>query len=58
MIDLARKERKHVYLWDRTGLVPLFFDGVIGDFTHHMVEVALAKKNSSTDIKLKLKEAL
>ena len=58
LVNQARKERKHVFLWDRTGLVPLFFDGMVGDFTDQMVEVALAKRNSQSDIKQKLKDAL
>ena len=40
----ARLQRKHLFIWDKTGLVPVLFEeyGKCIDFTEDMVCVALA----------------
>ena len=40
----AREIGKHVFVWDKTGLVPTFFEnfGINKEFTIEMVRVALA----------------
>ena len=44
-LEEARLAGQNVFIWDRTGVVSLYFDGVTADFTEQMVKVALAKKN-------------
>ena len=43
----CREQGKHLFIWDKTGLVPTYFEefGVHKEFTNEMVSVALAKAN-------------
>ena len=47
-MDEARESGKHLFVWDRTGQVPTFFESFVGinkEFTIEMVSVALADVN-------------
>ena len=43
----ARQQGKHIFIWDKTGLVPTEFEnfGINVEFTVDMVNVAIAKDN-------------
>ena len=36
-LEEARVAGQHVFIWDKTGVVPLYFDGKAVDFTEQMV---------------------
>lgn len=46
----ANKANKHVFLWDKTGQVPVYHEGPVVEFTEQMVQVALAKKHDVNEI--------
>ena len=49
-LEEANRREQHVFLWDKTGQVPCYFEGTVVDFTQQMVQVALAQKHDVNSI--------
>ena len=53
LVDDSRAQEKNLFLWDKAGQIPLYFDGVCADFTDDLVRAAMTNSDRGFERKVK-----